>query len=225
MNIEDLYKKDGGAAYHSHKHFESGKTVSLISKFRAKKFQPYILPHDKVLEYGVGAGWNLRNIKCAEKAGYDVSTGLKTLVEKYGIAFTANSADIPAAYFDIVICHHVLEHVPDPMQTLKELKSYMKPGAKLLLFVPADTASRFNTYHPGNKDHHLFNWNVQSLCTIATESGFSVIEYKRSLYGFDRFVSHCIDRFRLPEFLFYPIFYLLNFIRPDREIKLICTNA
>lgn len=223
MNASELYRKNGGTAYHSNKHFESEGTISLISKFRAKKFQPYISLDDKVLEYGVGAGWNLRNIKCGEKRGYDVATALKPLVEKYSIGFTDNNADIPAAYFDVVICHHVLEHVPNPLETLKELKVYMKPEAKLLLFVPTDSSPRFNTYDPENKDHHLFNWNVQSLCTLATESGFSVVEYKRSLYGFDRFVSNWISKSGLPVFLFYPIFYLLNLIRPDWEIKLICT--
>jgi len=225
MNTLDLYKNNGGTAYHSNKHFETEGTISLVSKFRAKKFQPYISACDKVLEYGVGAGWNLRNIKCSEKMGYDVSTTLKPLVEQYGIGFTSNTTDIPVDYFDIVICHHVLEHVPDPLQTLKELLRYMKPGSKLLLFVPTDAAARFNRYNPDSKDHHLFNWNVQSLCTLAVESGFSVIEYDRSLYGFDRFVSSWIDKLKLPSFFFYPVFYFLNSIRPDREIKLICTKA
>lgn len=223
MNISELYKKDGGEAYHSNKHVETDGTIELVSRFRAKKFMPHIAASDKVLEFGVGAGWNLRNIKCAERLGYDVATILKPMVLKYGIDFTNDSAAIPKEYFDVVICHHVLEHVPDPMQTLKELKTYMKPKGKLLLFVPADTGSRFNKYDPKNKDHHLFNWNVQSLCTLATESGFSVLEYKRSLYGFDRFVSSWISKSGLPVFLFYPIFYLLNLIRPDWEIKLICT--
>ena len=225
MNALDLYKKNGGEAYHSKKHFEDDKTVSLISKFRAKKFQPYILPNDKVLEYGVGAGWNLRNIKCSEKLGFDVATALKPLVEKYDIKFTNNPAEIPEAYFDVVICHHVLEHVPNPLETLKELKLYMKPGSKLLLFVPTDSAPRFNKYHPGNKDHHLFNWNVQSLCTLALESGLSLIEYKRNLYGFDRFVSSWISKLGLPAFFFYPVFYFLNLLSPDREIKVVCTKA
>lgn len=224
MNTSDLYKKDGGAAYHSNKHFESEKSVALISTFRAKKFQPYIKPGDKVLEYGVGAGWNLCRIECAEKLGYDVSTWVKPLLDKYGIDFTNNTHEIPKGYFDIVICHHVLEHVPNPLETLKELKVYMKPQGKLLLFVPTDTSLRFNKYDPANKDHHLFCWNVQALCTLAQESGFQVIEYSRRLYGFDRFVSNWIGNSKLPGFLFYPIFYLLNFIRPDREIKLICNQ-
>lgn len=225
MNTVDLYKNDGGNAYHSNKHFESEGTIALVSKFRTKKFQPYIAAKDKVLEYGVGAGWNLRNIICGEKMGYDVATTLKPLVEKYDIKFTNDTAAIPVNYFDIVICHHVLEHVPDPLSTLTELQTYMKPGAKLLLFVPTDSAARFNKYHPDNKDHHLFNWNVQSLCTLAVESGFTVIEYARNLYGFDRFVSSWISKSGLSSFLFYPVFYFLNLIRPDREIKVVCAKG
>lgn len=224
MNTLDLYKKDGGAAYHSNKHFETERSVELISKFRGKKFQHYIGPGDKVLEYGVGAGWNLCNIKCAEKLGYDVSTWVKPLLDKHGTNFTNHTHEIPNGYFDIVICHHVLEHVPNPLETLKELKLYMKPAGKLLLFIPTDSSSRFNKYDADNKDHHLFSWNVQSLCNLANEAGFNVIEYKRSLYGFDRFISSWIDKFKLPAFFFYPIFYLLNVIRPDREIKLICNR-
>jgi len=224
MKITDLYKENGGAAYHSNKHFETERTVALVSKFRAKKFQRYVLPNHKVLEYGVGAGWNLRNIACAEKLGYDVSTWVKPLLDKYNINFTNDVDEIPKRYFDIVICHHVLEHVPNPLETLKELTAYLKPDGKLLLFIPTDASSRFNKYDPANKDHHLYSWNVQALCTLAQESGFDVVEYDRKLYGFDRYVSSWIDRFKLPDFFFYPIFYFLNLIRPDREIKLICNK-
>lgn len=42
----------------------------------------------------------------------------------------------PAASFDLVICSHVLEHVPDDAQALRELRRIITPDGHLVLLVP-----------------------------------------------------------------------------------------
>lgn len=46
----------------------------------------------------------------------------------------------PDAHFDLVICSHVLEHVPDDRGALRELHRVLKPGGMGLLLVPFDPA-------------------------------------------------------------------------------------
>ena len=41
-----------------------------------------------------------------------------------------------AASFDLVICHHVLEHVSDLEETLGEIRRVLKPGARFYAAVP-----------------------------------------------------------------------------------------
>lgn len=44
----------------------------------------------------------------------------------------------PDDWFDVVICSHVLEHVPDDRTALRELFRVMKPGGHGVLLVPVD---------------------------------------------------------------------------------------
>jgi ubiquinone/menaquinone biosynthesis C-methylase UbiE len=40
--------------------------------------------------------------------------------------------------FDVVICNHVLEHVPDDKKAMKEIQRILKPKGYAILQVPAD---------------------------------------------------------------------------------------
>ncbi len=39
-------------------------------------------------------------------------------------------------YFDLIICNHVLEHIPDDKKAMKELYRVLKPGGRAILQVP-----------------------------------------------------------------------------------------
>lgn len=49
--------------------------------------------------------------------------------------------------FDAVMCTEVLEHVPDPVATLKELHRVLKPGGLLLITAPFASLTHFAPYH------------------------------------------------------------------------------
>lgn len=39
-------------------------------------------------------------------------------------------------YFDLIICNHVFEHVPDDLKAMREIYRVLKPGMKAILMVP-----------------------------------------------------------------------------------------
>ena len=44
--------------------------------------------------------------------------------------------DLPAASFDLVLCSHVLEHVPDDRAAMRELRRVLAEGGRALVLVP-----------------------------------------------------------------------------------------
>ena len=49
--------------------------------------------------------------------------------------------------FDVVLCSEVLEHVPDPIQVIKELCRLIKPRGTLILTAPFCSLTHFAPYH------------------------------------------------------------------------------
>ena len=52
----------------------------------------------------------------------------------------ADICDIPHpdASFDVVLCNHVLEHIPDDLRAMRELRRVLRPGGWAILQVPID---------------------------------------------------------------------------------------
>lgn len=107
--------------------------------------------------------------------------------------------------FDVIFCNHVMEHVDDALQCMKELHRVMKPGGWGIMQVPQDT-TRDVTYEDPNitspeerekhfwqKDHvRLFGMDYPDWLRNA---GFSVEVFdKESKIGKDM-----INRYRLME--------------------------
>lgn len=68
-------------------------------------------------------------------------TGSDIDARRYRHIANMRSADLTAApfgdaSFDVVICSHVLEHIPDDAQAMREILRMLKPGGRALLLVP-----------------------------------------------------------------------------------------
>lgn len=76
-----------------------------------------------------------------------------------GRAFRADMMHMPVcdAAFDRVVCLHVLEHVPDDRQGVREIHRLLKPGGKALIMVPFmmgwDRSVEFDGPDPLQFDH------------------------------------------------------------------------
>ncbi|MFZ4524739.1 MAG: class I SAM-dependent methyltransferase [Chlorobium sp.] len=70
---------------------------------------------------------------------------------------------------DIAVCSDVIEHVDEPEKFCQQLKSYLKPGAYLLLTVPGGPMSDFDR-HIGHRMHY----DKTSITQLLTDAGFDV---------------------------------------------------
>ncbi|MCV7098955.1 class I SAM-dependent methyltransferase [Mycobacterium palustre] len=101
----------------------------------------------------------------------------------------AQIAQLPDGYFEVVICNDVLEHLVDPVYTLKQLRRKMKPHGVVVAsipnirFLPALSAIVVHKDFPredfGIFDRtHLRFFTRKSMVRLFEEAGFSMRRIK-----------------------------------------------
>ena len=215
------YEGERGRRYHEIKRGIPKEAFDWVSRSRAAKLQPYIKPSDVVFEYGVGSGWNLAALRCALKLGYDVSEFLEEDLKKRGIQFFSPDSERSEASADVVICHHTLEHVVSPGETLEQIQRILRPEGRLLLFVPFEKERRYRFFDPSEPNHHFYSWNVQTLGNLVTEYGFSMVSIGLGKFGYDRFAANLAARFKAGERGFRIIRSLAHLLRPGLEVRIV----
>ncbi|HLC06290.1 MAG TPA: class I SAM-dependent methyltransferase [Anaerolineales bacterium] len=95
---------------------------------------------------------------------YSLARGLRVLPD------LTDAIDVAEEPFDLVTAMHVLEHLPDPLKTLAQLRTrHMKPGAFLLVEVP-NLAE-----HPCLEIAHVQAFAASSLKDAVRRAGFQVV--------------------------------------------------
>jgi SAM-dependent methyltransferase len=214
------YQGDAGRQYHEVKRGLPPAARPWVARLRALKFQPLVDATDTVLEYGVGAGWNLAALVAARRIGCDVAEFLRPEVEGLGVEFVTDTAGLPDRLAQVVLCHHALEHLLAPAAALAELRRLLRPGGVLMLHVPSESESRYRRFDPAEPNHHLYSWTVQTLGRLVTDCGFHVTGAGLERYGYDRFAAAWAVRLGLGERGFRLLRRALIALRPLREIRL-----
>jgi len=218
---ERHYRGDAGRRYQEFKRGLPEQAIPWVAALRARKFAPLIGAGDVVLEYGVGSGWNLAALACRRKIGFDIADFLETSLRALGIEFVAETKVLPDAVADVVICHHTLEHVLHPLDVLEEIRRLLKPAGRLLLHVPFEREGRYEKFNPGEPNHHLYSWNLQTLGNLVTEVGFQVSQAGIGEFGYSRFAAAWAAKLHLGETGFRAVRRILHGIRPAFEVRLI----
>jgi SAM-dependent methyltransferase len=222
--VKDHYRGKAGALYHQGKRGISEKAYPWVAKVRNEKIGPLVRPRDVVLEFGVGSGWNLSQLKCRRKIGFDVSENLEQVVTSHGIEFITDIDTVDGTTIDVVVCHHVLEHTVNPTKVLGQIMKKLRPGGRLLLFVPYEKEKCYHHFNRNEPNHHLYSWNVQTLSNLVEECGFEVAQAHLGKYGYARFASAWAERLGLGERGFRMIRALVSFTRPLLEVRIICKS-
>jgi SAM-dependent methyltransferase len=76
---------------------------------------------------------------------------------------------VPSQHYDTVVCHQVLEHLPDPGRALAELRRVLVPGGRLIVSAPH--LSRLHEL-----PHDYFRYTPNGLAVLLERSGFADAE-------------------------------------------------
>jgi SAM-dependent methyltransferase len=59
----------------------------------------------------------------------------------------ARAIPVPDGTFDVVLCTEMLEHVPEPIDVVRELARILRPGGRLILTAPLGSGIHQEPYH------------------------------------------------------------------------------
>jgi SAM-dependent methyltransferase len=132
-------------------------------------------PTGRLLDIGCGNGAALANFSRALPNWVLFGSELdeKNLpilrrLPNFGALFTGSPCNIPGTY-GLVSLIHSLEHMPDPLRTLRDVASKIADGGWLFIQVPDTYAWPFDLLVAD----HLLHFTTQTLCQLIHRAGFA----------------------------------------------------
>lgn len=155
--------------------------VRLVGARHVRFFLAGLPQGARVLDVGCGRGVLLREIASRgfEAHGVELSEAAARGADPRAhirIAPRLADAGYPDAYFDEVILWHVLEHLRDPGETLRQAHRVLRPGGRLVVAVPNFASAQARWAGPAwfhlDLPRHLHHFSLTALDRLVTQSGF-----------------------------------------------------
>ena len=136
----------------------------------------------RILDVGCGTGANLLMLsKYGDAEGVDVSEDALAFCRERGLdkVRLGDGEELPYAdgTFDLVTAFDVVEHMDDDLAGLREMRRVLRPGGRVLLFVPA---FMFLWGLQDDVSHHRRRYRLPELRRVLEEAGF---EIERATYA------------------------------------------
>jgi len=94
---------------------------------------------------------------------------------------TLEGARLADASTDVVVMLHVIEHLPDPAATLREIHRVLKPGGHLVLETPRYDTLAFRLLGRRERslscDGHIYFFTTETLLRACREAGFEHVDH------------------------------------------------
>lgn len=143
------------------------------------------MPAGKILDIGCGLGFLLKTIEDKhEKFGVELSEFAADCAKPYATIYNQpfETINFGKEKFDLIIAHHVIEHVENPEIFLTKIKEILAPDGTLILATPDFESicaklfkQNYRMLH--DKTHtNLFSFN--SLKQMVEDFGFDIIKFE-----------------------------------------------
>jgi 2-polyprenyl-3-methyl-5-hydroxy-6-metoxy-1,4-benzoquinol methylase len=142
-------------------------------------------PGTKLLEVGCGNGRTLVGLRSLgwQVEGVDVDPVALQMANSQGLETRCGhllDLKYSADSFDVIIMHHVIEHLHDPIKFLQECHRLLKPGGRLLMITPNMESLGHRLFganwYPLDPPRHLYLYSRKSMTDLLMRSKFTSAE-------------------------------------------------
>ena len=137
-----------------------------------------------IVEIGCGPGVFLQKAKskAGRAIGQEYNQSALDKARKNGLEVFALEDDVSGlkGQFDVAFSFHVLEHVADPVEFVKEMLSWVKPGGKVGISVPnmGGPLKFLNPCVSNMPPHHATRWRAETFEALAGKLALKVERVK-----------------------------------------------
>lgn len=154
---------------------QRGRAASLIAFLDGR-----VSPNSRHLDIGSSTGELLvkvRDVYGTESAGVEPGESYRKYAQDQGLIIYSSLEELKRANvqtFNLITLAHVLEHLPDPVAYLKDLReNYLALDGFLLLEVP-------NLYaHDSFEVAHLTAFSPHTLRQVLLQAGYQIVAFKK----------------------------------------------
>ena len=133
-------------------HFDKGDSIGykarrIRDRLMVRGYLKGLPDSAKILDVGCGDGALVRSMRLFGPARFELAAcdinsafvdNLRGLaIDTYPGDFL--ELDLPRAHYDMILCSHTLEHVPDPTAFVKRMAELLAPGGQIVIQVPSPT--------------------------------------------------------------------------------------
>lgn len=135
-----------------------------------------------VLDFGAGLGWFLSAIDpdLFRSAVETSPIALRMLRRIRGLSVFTALDEVPTASQDVVVAHHVFEHLVDPIAAINHIRRILAPGGYLVLGTPdfgSPCAKRFGPkYRMLHDPTHISLFTLESMHRFLRDHAFTILD-------------------------------------------------
>ncbi|MBS9461286.1 class I SAM-dependent methyltransferase [Flagellimonas sp. 389] len=166
-----------------------------------------------LLDIGAGTGDFLKSAisKGFKAAGIEPNEKARTNAEQKGITLHQDLADVKEHKFQVITMWHVLEHLPNLQEQIKQIAKLLEPNGKLFIAVPnykSFDAKYYRTHWAAfDVPRHLWHFSRLSIQRLFEKENMEVVSIKPML--FDSFyVSLLSEKYKGNPFYLISAFFI-----------------
>jgi SAM-dependent methyltransferase len=190
---------------------ETGATPNLLSRaiafvlsfFTAKGVIPY-RGSGRILDVGCGGGAYLYRLNRWGWDAYGVEPSATGARQAQNLGLNVKQGMLEEArfednFFDVIRLGNVVEHLPNPKATFREIGRILKPKGLVYLTVPNTRSLVFwlfrENWYALDAPRHVISYSPKTLRALATATGFEVVRenFSAGPFNFVRSVKYWLE--------------------------------